>query len=250
MKIDRQLESARKAVKREAKDLPFDLPITWYCEMMTGYVFMYLIKARIRHDRGQGCSYDKVMNLAKSYNLSVHPYTKTNPWSYNEFSIKMENMAYQISERDDSWTAFPILSVYPHDYYYGFAVGYISADSFLRFLSEFDSVISEINRAATALHLEMAKKRTSESILLSTIQLLMEEHLEEAGISYEYQLRDDGVVIWMPLRKKICIRTRIPAQDIGSRIPELPSLFANPDKGMEKYGKDFRYERYRIRFEK
>lgn len=220
----------------------------WFQEMMAGFVYLYLLRGRIKHDREAGCVYHELLDAALAKRINCVQVRSPVRWQTGHAVIRMDNLNYRICELvDGGWEALPEMDYHPDDWYY-FTYGKISADSYLRFLEEFDAVVPEIMEAGSRLYMETMQDEKSDAILISLVENLMEEHLDKAGIAYEYQFTEDAVVVRMRLQGKICIRARIPAGDVSARIAELPSLLADPEEGMRKYGRNFRYEKYRIRY--
>lgn len=244
MNIEHQLNSARTAVRRMAEELrpTWDLPITWFQDMMISEVFGYLLRGRIKHDRYQKpCSFNGLWNDVLDAKLSVS-FVDNGKYMYNEFYVSMDNISYHIEERNEQgWHAEPSLNNTSRLNIPSRAR--LSSESFIRFIDEFNMVVPMIRAEAEDLHAEVAKREFTDTILLMSIESVITDALRDTEIPFSYELKNGGVVFRFRLKGHTGLRVRIPAEEYTSRILELPALLNNPEEGMREYGKDFRYER-------
>ncbi len=240
MNIENQLRSARNAVRLEAEGQQvFELPITWFEDMISLKVFDYLLKGRIKHD-----SYQKpdtfgalLCNLEKS-NLEFSCMRRKN--TLGEIMVYMHNINYRITD----WSQVFCVELDLNNVHRGFPHrARLSSESIIRFMREFDRVVPLIHQEAKALHIELAKQKLSNSILSQSLTSIINEALGTIGIPFYYELKNGGIVFRFFLRGHTGLRVRIPADQYATRILELPMLLKNPEVGIRKYGKNFRYER-------
>ena len=249
MTIDKQLQTARTVVMRLALELQntWSLPQGWFQDMMIQEVFGFLLRGRIKYDTyRRPASFDELWSDVLHADMAVeyNDHGGTG-FLFEEFRISLQNLTYVVEEcSNQKWSIEPDLGSYTHYFpgYHYISRVRLSSDSVLRFLHEFDGIVPMINTAAGCLFDEMAKNNLINTIMETSLDVL-EGSLDAAGIRYCCELRAKDIVI----RCKICghtgIRTRIPAEQYVSRIQELPCLISNPEEGIRKYGKDFRYER-------
>lgn len=245
MYIKNQLRTARNTVRKQAEELQYtwDLSLNWFRDSMIAEVFGYLLKGRIKHDAAQ--KPDTFYSLWSDVEQSKIVATFVDHGSkflFNEFNVSMNNINYIIEERPDhEWHARPAalnisLRSIPSRVR-------LSSDSFIRFMEEFNSIVPLINDEAADLHKELSKKEITENIFLLSLESFVDDTLSSIDIPYSYELKNDGLVFRFWLRGHTGLRVRIPIEQYASRIKELPELVVNPEKGIIKYGKDFRYER-------
>lgn len=244
MNIERQLKTARKAVRRQAEALQntWELPITWFQDIMVSEVFGYLLKGRMKHDAYQKpCSFNALWNdvLDAGHNAF---FNDNGRYSFNDFYVTLSNIKYHIEEGPElRWYAVPVTSNI-------FTINIpgpvrLSSESFIRFMEEFDQVVPMIHAEAEILHSEVAKKEYTDNILLTSLESLVDEALRETDITYSYELKNSDIIFRFWLQGHTGLRVRIPSEQYATRIMELPSLLKKPEEGIKKYGKDFRYER-------
>ena len=244
MNIEQQLKTARKAVRRQAEGLQntWELPITWFQDFMVSEVFGYLLKGRMKHDSYQKpCSFNALWNdvLDAGHNALFNDKGK---YFFNDFYVTLSNIKYHIEEwPENGWHAEPAISNISRNNIPGYVR--LSSESFIRFMEEFDQVIPMIHAEAEILHSEVAKKEYTDNILLSSLESIVDEALRETDITYSYELKNSDIIFRFWLQGHTGLRVRIPSEQYATRIMELPTLLKNPEEGIKKYGKDFRYER-------
>lgn len=245
MNIEHQLKTARTSVRKQAEELlsTWDLHITWFQDMMVAEVFGYLLKGRMKHDTYQKpCTFDELWDDVHKSKLVALYIDHGSKFLFNEFDVTMDNIGYHVEEwAEHRWHAEPSL----HNINRQNLPGRIrlSSESFIRFMEEFNQVVPMIHSEATDLHVEVAKREFTDSILLQSLESIINDVLGNIDIPFSYELKNNGIVFRFWLRGHTGLRIRIPAEQYASRIIELPELLINPDAGIKRYGKDFRYER-------
>ena len=245
MDIKNQLRTARNSIRKQAEELQYtwDLSVNWFRDMLVAEVFGYLLKGRIKHDAYQ--KPDKFNGLwsdVERSNIAATFVDHGSKYLFNEFDVSMEHINYIIEERPNhEWYAEPaVLNISRRNIPSRVR---LSSDSFIRFMREFNSVVPLINDEAADLHTEFSKKGITESILLLSLDSIVHDTLGNVDFPHSYELKNDGVIFRFWLCGHTGLRVRIPIEQYASRIKELPELVMNPDKGIIKYGRDFRYER-------
>ena len=246
MKIDAQLKTAARSVMRQVHLLPLTWPLSrmWFRDMMVSEVFGSLLKGRILHDAHlKSDSFQEVWSALR-YTDIPYEYRAGGRFLSDEFFVRLENMEYAVWERvSGSWHAEPMVGNQRRIHIPSSVR--LGAESFLRFLREFDAVVPAIHAAADGLDADVARERTANVILERSLEAVLSSTLDAAGIRYSWEYRNEDLIFRFPVQGRTGIRVRIPVAEFAVRIGELPVLLADPEEGKRRYGKDFRYERLR-----
>lgn len=238
MNIKNQIRYAvpqlRKLMKESVIDMTSPAELT---ERMTGIVFNSLILGREKHDGGNGCTYSEMKEAALGLYGSEALQSRPSPYFFEEIHLLLSNFTCVIAQRNDqAWSTFPLGRLYDTHRCT------LSPDSLLRFAAEFDEVIPEIRESAERLWSERLAEKRADEIQHLTVDILVDKYLKSLGHKVSTVYKNRYVIIRIRLSRHCRIRTRIPLEDIATRIPELPLLIENQEAGFRKYGLDFRLE--------
>ncbi len=243
MRIDAQLRTAQRSVTKLVHMLPSTfLSRTWFRDMMTDEVFGYLLQGRIRHDAHlEPCTFQELWGALRDTDMR-YEFQPGGRWLSDQFAVRLPNLEYWVWERGEgAWHAEPLVKN-SRRVHIPRSVR-LPAESFLRFLEEFDEAVPVIHDAADRLDLAIARERTADVILEHSLEAVLSSTLDAAGIRYSREYRNEDIIFRFPVQGHAGIRVRIPVTEFAARIRELPELLADPDEGIRRYGTDFRYER-------
>ena len=244
MKIDAQLKTAARSILRQVHMLPSTWPLSrmWFRDIMTDEVFGYLLQGRIRHDAHlKPCTFQELWSALRHTEMN-YEFRPGGSYLADEFSVHLDNLEYVVWERTGgSWHAEPVVSNSTRIHIP--ASVRLTAESFLRFLEEFEEAVPFIYKAADDLDTAVARERTVDVILENSLEAVLADTFDAVGIRYTWEYRNEDLIFRFPVQGHSGIRVRIPVTEFAARIQELPALLADPEEGIRRYGKDFRYER-------
>lgn len=250
MNISNYIVSARRTILCWVKEETIHLSTPdSYFDVLSWYLFFSLMKGRIDFDKtARSCSYTELKQADFPNNFICLYYGPPPKYFLDSFTIETPNYSFQVHESyDNLWYVYPktpqCFSLISH-WDCPFPVR-LTADSFARFLAEFDTLAPEIRTEAENLRFLINSGKDCDTIIRTAVSTLIDSNLKQVVKKIKVRYLNDDVILKIPLSGHTRLRIRIPISDIGSRIAEIPKLLGNLDEGFRKYGIDFRLEWFR-----